>query len=67
MTHNDFLPLADVSDKAGEAEESKKREKFCQPQDPGKYCANIRILRGGKLPDNILQSRDPKYLDILNS
>ena len=44
MTHNDFLPLADVSDKAGETEESKKREKFCQPQDPGTYFANIRIL-----------------------
>ena len=34
MTHNDFLPLADISDKAREAEKSKEGQKFCQPQDP---------------------------------
>ena len=34
MTHNDFLPLADISDEARETEKSKEGQKFCQPQDP---------------------------------
>ena len=66
MTHNDFLPLADVSDKAGETEESKKREEFCQPQDPGKDFANIRIVNN-LLPENILHSQDPKYSEFISS
>ena len=33
-THNNFFPLADISDEAGEAEKSKEGKQLCQPQDP---------------------------------
>ena len=33
-THNNFFPLADISDEAGEAEKTKEGKQLCQPQDP---------------------------------
>ena len=59
MTHNDFLPLSDISDEPRKTEKAKEGEQLGQPQDPGDFRSLVIVFCEKSIGIGIGQPQDP--------
>ena len=64
LTHNNFLPLTNISDEARKAKKTKEGKQFCQSQDPDTNISNNIQFRLDPSPRITLSVRLSSFYPI---